>query len=117
MATTGYAPIEQYRKTGYIGPWTDIYAIGATMRSCLDGKPPLDAKERYAGEEFEPATKIYNRQYDNALLKAIDWAMEIEPELRPQTVAQFIESLPVDDDHKSGSGWIARLAGGRSGNG
>jgi serine/threonine protein kinase len=115
VATTGYAPIEQYNKTGYVGPWTDIYAIGATMRSCLDGKPPLDAKERYAGQHFDTAITVYNKKYTTELLKAIDWAMEIEPELRPQSVQQLLECLPtMDDEEKPSTPWLARLAGGRT---
>ena len=47
----GYAPIEQYQNRGSLGPWTDIYALCATMYFCLTGEVPPDAPERLLGEE------------------------------------------------------------------
>ena len=42
----GFAPMEQYQNRGKIGPWTDIYAICATMYYCMTGKLPMDAPSR-----------------------------------------------------------------------
>jgi len=92
----GYSPIEQYQSAGYVGPWTDIYAIGATMRSCIEGRPPLDAKERHEKETMRPAAELFRRGYSQELLQAIDWALEIDPTLRPQTVDAFVEALQAD---------------------
>ena len=43
VVTPGFSPLEQYYASGYVGPWSDVYAIGASMRACLDGKPPPSA--------------------------------------------------------------------------
>ena len=47
----GFAPMEQYRSRGNMGPWTDEYGICATVYYCLTGKVPPDAPSRAMGEE------------------------------------------------------------------
>ena len=46
----GYAPIEQYQNRGSLGPWTDVYALCATIYYCLTGEVPPDAPERLLTE-------------------------------------------------------------------
>ncbi len=84
VVTPGFSPVEQYYSSGYVGPWSDIYAIGATMRACIEGHPPPSAIERHAKERMRPAAKRFKRNYPVHLLEAIDWAMEVDPLLRPQ---------------------------------
>ncbi len=95
VLTPGYSPIEQYDTAGILGPWTDIYAIGASMRTCLENKTPAPSVERVLKDTLMPATKAFQRKFPDYLLKAIDWAMEPNPENRPQTLEQFKEALTV----------------------
>ena len=47
ILTPGYAPLEQYGESeDQQGPWTDLYAFGATLFHCLTGRPPRDAAWR-----------------------------------------------------------------------
>lgn len=94
VRTPGYSPIEQYSAEGNIGPWSDIYATGATLRTCLDCKSPPDSKERQKRDTLVPAVKAYKGKYAKKLLEAIDWALEIEPEKRPQSVDEFLDAIP-----------------------
>lgn len=93
VLTPGYSPVEQYDVNAQLGAWTDIYAIGASLRTCLEGKAPIISLERMQKDQLIPAVKAFNRKFPNYLLKAIDWAMEIKPENRPQTIAQFKQAL------------------------
>ena len=89
VISAGFSPIEQYETNGYVGPWTDIYALGATMRACIEGRPPPAARERHERDSMKSAASAFRRDYSAPLLEAIDWCMEVDPELRPQNVAQL----------------------------
>jgi serine/threonine protein kinase len=96
VLSTGFSPIEQYNSQAGLGPWSDIYAIGATMRMCLDGVAPPPAPERAERDTLIPAVKAFRRRYAPSLLEAIDWAMAISPEDRPQSVDEFMRALAAD---------------------
>jgi serine/threonine protein kinase len=104
VVTTGFSPVEQYYQSGKVGPWSDVYAIGASMRACLDGKAPPSAIERHAKEKLKPAARVYRRRYPTFLLEAIDWAMEIDYTKRPQNAGELLEALNsgnADQDSES----------------
>ena len=104
VATSGFAPIEQITERGYMGPWTDVYAIGATMRSCIEGSPPPSANKRQDNDPMKPAVEMFKRKYSKTILLAIDWAMEPNPQLRPQSCDELLEMLkdiPQDEEPES----------------
>ncbi|MET0080802.1 MAG: serine/threonine-protein kinase, partial [Candidatus Thiodiazotropha lotti] len=103
VVTTGFSPVEQYYQSGNVGPWSDVYAIGASMRACLDGKAPPSAIERHAKEKLKPAARIYRRRYPAAMLEAIDWAMEIGYEKRVQNARELLEALQSNNPIESES--------------
>jgi serine/threonine protein kinase len=90
VLTRGFCPYEQSMRGGYVGPWSDLYAFGATIRSCLDGQAPPSADERRMQDKMKPAVEQFKRDYSYNLLYAIDWAMEVEPTQRPQSVDDFL---------------------------
>lgn len=93
VLTKGYSPIEQHDLSVQLGPWTDIYAVGASMRNCLEHKTPLSAQARLQQDTLVPAVKAFKRKLPEHLLKAIDWAMALQPENRPQSVAELQQAL------------------------
>ena len=107
VITPGFSPIEQLDPGGYVGPWTDIYAIGATMRACIEGIAPPPSPQRRERDTLKPAVSAFKRKYSNQLLSSIDWAMDVDPLLRPQTVDTLIESISgksAGPDKKTQSG-------------
>ncbi len=93
VVTPGFSPIEQLDPGGYVGPWTDIYALGATMRTCMAGSPPPPSTKRRERDTMRPAVNAFKKRYSHELLEAVDWAMEVDPLLRPQNVEQLLEAL------------------------
>jgi serine/threonine protein kinase len=90
-----YAPIEQYGEAGSVkqGPWTDLYALGATLHYMLLSRPPAPATTRTVHDEGTDLTAEHLPGYSPALLDAIDWMLCPRPLDRPQSVAQLREVL------------------------
>jgi serine/threonine protein kinase len=90
VVTAGYSPVEQYYQGGYVGPWSDVYAIGASVRACIEGRTPPTAIERHANDTLEPAVTAFGDRYPMYLLEGIDWAMELDPLQRPQNAGELL---------------------------
>ncbi len=93
VVTPGFSPVEQYYASGRVGPWTDVYAVGATMRACIEGRPPPSAVERHAKDSLVPAVEAFGRGYPREILESIDWATQVEPEHRPTSAAALRDAL------------------------
>src|SRR5688572_11167546 len=94
VVTPGYGPIEQYAGGGRQGPWTDIYAMGATLFWLITGKKPYDAPARLENPDPLPAAEMLGKgKYSPEFLRAIDWALKMHPSDRPQDVEAFRNAL------------------------
>lgn len=92
MVTPGYAPLEQYGEQAQFGPFTDIYALGATLYHLLTGEVPVQAPDRAHRVELrEPAEKRPGIR--RAVSGAVMWAMKMRVEERPQSVRAFLNAL------------------------
>ncbi|HEY6239944.1 MAG TPA: serine/threonine-protein kinase [Burkholderiales bacterium] len=86
MYTPGFAPPEQYKNRDLLGPWSDCYAVGASIFACLASAAPQAADDRLEKDRYVSATKVWKRKYSRQLLETIDWCLELDHLKRPQSV-------------------------------
>ena len=88
----GYAPPEQYQTHGIQGPWTDIYALCATMYKCITGENPPDAIERVMDDSLKKISEfgiVIPPQEEAAIIKG----MSVSAKDRYQDIKDFCEDL------------------------
>lgn len=88
----GYAPEEQYRTHGNQGPWTDVYAMGATLYHCITGTLPPDSIDRLHEDTLRPPSQlgaVLPPAADAAIMKAL----ALKAENRYANMSQFISEL------------------------
>jgi serine/threonine protein kinase len=86
VLTPGFAAPEQQGSGEPLGPWTDIYSVGATLYDCLSGEAPPAADRRLVRDEFEPSVLRWGKRYSLQLLELIDWCLTLPAAQRPQSV-------------------------------
>ena len=93
---SGYAPVEQYSEKGTQGPWTDIYALCATMYKCITGKTPEESLQRLLQDNVlwpsELGCKITPQQ--EAILKR---GMAVKKEDRYPDLSSLLTDLQLAD--------------------
>ena len=117
--TPGYAAIEQFTD-GRQGPFTDIYALSATLYQSITGEKPPSAIDRVLEDKYVPLAKRRPAGFAPALLAGIDRGMAIRPEARPQTIAAWRALLfpgetrekPIAAQRREPTRWrVAAIAG------
>lgn len=93
MYTPGFAAPEMYKRDNNLGPWTDIYAIGACMFACMTGQPPTDVPNRRDKDRLAMALARLRGVYSDNLLELVQSAMALDPMERPQSVFAFHKAL------------------------
>ncbi|MEP7295367.1 MAG: protein kinase [Burkholderiales bacterium] len=90
-----FAPIEQYAESTQLrqGPWTDVYALAAVVAYLLDGTPPPAATARSIHDDMVPLAERHIHGVSTGFLSALDWALAVRPEDRPQSAAAFRDAL------------------------
>jgi hypothetical protein len=96
MYTPGFASPEHHRERDKLGPWSDIYSIGASMYACLAGAGPPTAVQRMEKDKMTSARKGWAGKYSAELLDTIDWCLRLDHMERPQSVLALQKALRGD---------------------
>ncbi len=117
MYTPGFASPEHYKRED-LGPWSDIYSIGASMYACMALAAPQAADARQEKDQLVPAMVRWEGKYSDQLLETIDWCLCLNHLYRPQSVFALQKALtetpvkpvakPAVEEHRS---WFGQLVG------
>ena len=105
MLRPGYAPIEQYTDDmdaeSEQGPWTDIYALGAVLHTLIVGTPPPVSVVRSIQDSYQPLSERKPAGYSAQLLSAVDKALSLAMDQRPQSIDEFASliEMPVSTNN------------------
>jgi hypothetical protein len=100
MYTPGFAAPEMYRRDSSMGPWTDIYAIGACIYACMQGYPPNDAPQRLEKDRLALALSRLRGVYSDNLIEVVEWCMSLDPLSRPQSVFALQKELSREGERR-----------------
>lgn len=92
MYTPGFAAPELLTKKD-LGPWTDIYSLGAAMFNCMAGFAPQSATERKIHDRMEDYYQDLAGAYSTMLIKLTRWSLMQDPLQRPQSVYNLQKAL------------------------
>ena len=100
MYTPGFAAPEMYRRDASMGPWTDIYAIGACIYACMQGYPPNDAPQRLEKDRLALSLSRLRNVYSDNLIEVTEWCMSLDPLARPQSVFALQKELSRETERR-----------------
>jgi serine/threonine protein kinase len=100
MYTPGFAAPEMYRRDAALGPWTDIYAIGACIYACMQGFPPNEAPQRQDKDRLALALTKLRGVYSDNLIEVVEWCMAMDPGSRPQSVFALQKELTREGERR-----------------
>jgi serine/threonine protein kinase len=100
MYTPGFAAPEMYRRDSTMGPWTDIYAIGACIYSCMLGYPPNDAPQRQEKDRLALSLTRMRGVYSDNLIEVVEWCMSLDPLSRPQSAFALQKELSREGEYR-----------------
>jgi serine/threonine protein kinase len=95
----GYAPVEQYDELPDMkqGPWTDVYALAATVYWCITGKTPPPAVGRMMSDSYKPLVECAAGRYSEPFLQAVDRALVVKPDQRTPSIRAFRQDIGLED--------------------
>ncbi|MEA5097065.1 MAG: serine/threonine-protein kinase [Burkholderiaceae bacterium] len=93
MYTPGFAPPELYTKTTEIGPWSDIYGLGASIFACMAGVPPQPWDQRKKHDKIDFYLGKLEGMYSPELLEIVRSSLQINSLDRPQSLFELQKAL------------------------
>jgi len=102
MYTAGFAAPEHYRfDPATLGPWSDIYSVGATIYTCIAGTPPQAGDQREQKDRVIPLRTLARQEYSDNLYDLVDACLSVDHLRRPQTAFDLQKLLMEEPSAES----------------
>ncbi|MDO5346760.1 MAG: leucine-rich repeat protein, partial [Lachnospiraceae bacterium] len=108
VVSNGFSPLEQYSETGRIGPWTDVYAMCATIYYCITGKV-LPASLDRISQEALPLTEEQKSKIPAQVLAVLEKGLALREDKRIQTMEELEQELKRRGPDPEPDPWWKRL--------
>ena len=113
MYTAGFAAPEHYRfKPEELGPWSDIYSVGATMYTCIAGTPPQAGDQREQKDKVIPLRNLARESYSEDMYDIVESCLQLDWLKRPQTAFDLQKRLteePVAEEKDRKSSFLETI--------
>ncbi len=95
VESPGYTPFEQLQSRGNVGPWSDLYALGATLVKVLTGDAPPKANDRTMGDPWQPLIERPELagRFSKGFLGCLDRAVRLPIEERWQNAGEWKSAM------------------------
>ena len=95
VESPGYTPFEQLQTRGNIGPWSDLYALGASLVKLMTGEAPPKTNDRSFGDPWRPLLDRADLagKFSPGFLKGIDRSLKLQIEDRWQNAGEWQAAL------------------------
>ena len=92
ISKNSYSPCEQYDRNGHQGPWTDVYALCATLYACVCGTPPQGALQRMFLDELKAPSQLgvsITPAYESIIMRGL----QLRTEKRWQSMDELAKAI------------------------
>jgi len=77
MYTPGFAAPELYKRDAELGPWTDVYSIGACIYACMSGMPPQESDQRLKDDKMPQILRSFRGLYSSQLISMVERCLRL----------------------------------------
>jgi serine/threonine protein kinase len=105
IESPGYTPFEQLQSRGNVGPWSDLYALGATLVKIITGEALPKAADRMLGDPWKDLANDSRTEgaFSADFLRLIDQSVQIDPKMRWQNASEWKAGLSLERNSHSSS--------------